>query len=98
MAQVIALDFAAYEPRLTPQAHTVYDKWRKPLDDLMHGCRVAGDWVWAGDLSYRVNAVKRMCRKMPQPVSLQHMEAILELVSDHHRLPVQHDPMVTLTA
>lgn len=96
MAQVIHLDFAAYEPRLTPDAQVAYDKWRKPLDELMHGCRVAGDWVWAGELSYRANAVRRMCRKLPQPVSAEHMQIVLEAVSD--TVPTVDTEIVSLLA
>lgn len=98
MASVIPLNFAAYEPALTPEAHARFEQWRATYDDMAHHCRQVGNWSWAGQLAFKVNSVKRMCRKMPQPVSLQHMETILELVSDHHRLPVQHDPVVTLTA
>lgn len=96
MANVIQLDFAAYEPRLTPEAREAYERWRKPLDELMHGCRVAGDWVWAGDLSYRVNAVRRLCRKLPQPVSAEHMKIVLDAVSD--TVPTVDTEIVSLLA
>jgi hypothetical protein len=98
MASVISLNFAAYEPALTPEARERLEQWRATYDDMAHHCRQVGNWSWAGQLMFKVNAVKRMCRKMPQPVSLLHMETILELVSDHHRLPVHHDPVVTLIA
>lgn len=98
MASVISLNFAAYEPTLTPEAQARFEQWRATYDDMAHHCRQAGDWSWAGELVYKVASVKRMCRKMPQPVSLEQMETIIELVSEHHRLPIKHNPVVTLTA
>lgn len=98
MATLIPLDFAAFEPKLTHEAQERFDRWRAIYDDMAHHCRQAGDWSWAGELVYKVASVKRMCRKMPQPVSLENMNTIIELVSEHHRLPVTHNPVVTLTA
>lgn len=82
MAEIIELDFAAHEPQLTPEAQAAFDLWRVPLDDLLHGSRKAGDWVWAEELTYRINAVRRTCRKLPQPVSLEHMEIVLDALSE----------------
>jgi len=97
MATLIHLNFAAFEPKLTPAAQERFDRWWAIYDAMAHHCRQAGDWSWAGELVYKDASVKRMCRKMPQPVSHEHMNAIIELVSEHHRLLVQHDPLVTLT-
>jgi hypothetical protein len=98
MATLIPLDFAAFEPKLTPEAQEHFALWRAIYDDMAHHCRQAGDWSWAGELVYKVASVKRMCRKMPQPVSLKHMNTIIELVSEHHRLPVKRAPVVTVSA
>ena len=95
MASVIPLNFAAYEPDLTPEAQARFEQWRTTYNDMAHHCRQVGHWPWAGQLMFKVNSVKRMCRRMPQPVSLQHMETIIELVSDQQRLPVQLEPTHT---
>lgn len=97
MATLIPLNFAAFETKLTPAAQERFDSWRATYDDMAHPSRQAGNGSWTGELVHKVASVKRMCRKMPQPVSLEHMNAIIELVSEHHRLLVQHDPVVTLT-
>lgn len=96
MASVIPLNFAAYEPDLTLEAQVRFEQWRATYDDMAHHCRQVGHWPWAGQLVFKVNSVKRMCRKMPQPVSLQNMETIIELVSDHHRLPARHSLQIAL--
>ena len=98
MATLIPLNFAAFEPKLTHEAQERFDRWWVIYDDMAHHSRQAGNGSWAGELVHKVASVKRMCRKMPQPVSLEHMNAIIELVSEHHRLPVKHKPLVTLTA
>ncbi|MBN8185986.1 hypothetical protein JF540_04745 [Salipiger thiooxidans] len=82
MAEIIELDFTAHEPKLTPEAQAAFDRWRVPLDDLLYGSRKAGDWAWAGELTYRINAVRRMCRKLPQPVSQEHMRIVLDALSE----------------
>ncbi|GHH02112.1 hypothetical protein [Pseudodonghicola xiamenensis] len=82
MAEVIELDFAAHEPQLTHEAQAAFDRWRVPLDDLLYGSRKAGDWAWAGELTYRINAVRRMCRKLSQPVSHEHMRIVLDALSE----------------
>ncbi len=82
MAEIIELDFAAHEPQLTPEAQAAFDRWRVPLDDQLYRSRRAGDWAWAGELTYRINAVRRMCRKLPQPVSFEHMQIVLNAVSE----------------
>lgn len=96
MASVISLNFAAYEPALTPEAQARFEQWRATYDDMAHHCRQVGHWTWAGQLVFQINSVRRMCRNMPQPVSLQNMETIIELVSDHHRLPARHSPQIAL--
>lgn len=62
-----------------------------------------GCWTWAGELTYRVNGVKRMCRTVPQPVSEEHMRVILSSVEQFYSLPVAGEdnprtPVVALTA
>lgn len=84
MAEIIELDWAEHDPRMTPEAREAYDRWRVPLDDLLYGSRKAGDWAWAGELVYRMSAVRRMCRKLPQPVSLEHMQIVLNSISETH--------------
>ncbi|WP_112309209.1 hypothetical protein [Pseudogemmobacter bohemicus] len=101
--QVIKLDFAAYEPKLTPEAQAAFDKWRALYDDMAHHCRQASCWTWAGELTYRVNGVKRMCRTVPQPVSEEHMRVILSSVEQFYSLPVAgeenpRNPVVALMA
>jgi len=96
MASVISLNYAAYEPALTPEAQARFEQWRAMYDDMAHQCRLVGHWPLAGQLVLKVNSVKGMCRKMPQPVSLQHIETIIELASDHHCMPVRHSPRIAL--
>lgn len=89
------LNFAAYEPALTPEAQARFAQWRATYDDMAHHCRQVGHWPWAGQLVLKVNSVKGMCRNMPVTVSLQHMETIIELVNDQQCLPVQLEPTCT---
>jgi len=82
MAELIMLDFDANEPRLTADARQLFESWRSPLEARVFALRKSGNWVVAGELSYRVNAVLRMSRNLPQPVSVEHMQIVLGAVSE----------------
>lgn len=82
MAEIIELDFNAHEPKMTPEAQAALDRWRAVFDGEIYISRKGGDWAWAGELTYRINAVRRMCRKLPQPVSHEHIRIVLDALSE----------------
>ncbi|MBO9477236.1 hypothetical protein J7382_06795 [Shimia sp. R11_0] len=82
MDELIKLDFDANEPRMTVAARRMFESWRTPIEARVFVLRKSGDWVVAGEFSHRVNAVLRMCRDLPQPVTVGHLQIVLGAVSE----------------
>lgn len=92
MAMIVKLDFSKYDPTLTTDAQAAFESWRQVKDDLIHSCRKVDSWAWAGAMTQEINAVKRLCRDFPQPVSEKHMGVILKTVSDFY--PNNKEPKI----